>query len=237
MMETVSKILAGICLAPALLAANHAQAQSEPDPAQCEGLRADEEPIGREDLSITIPQDWSDRAVQTGRWLAIATARGATLCEYLGWMSEAEPAEALSERLLGIAWTGHEGWGYLLIDTGANGGIIDTGARPVLSPSGRRLAFVQWSDAGWGGFEGFAVYDIRWSDVAPLHVDTALPEYTDWQVDNWEGEDCVVLSAVPWDRLVGSHDRLAEAERDRFVARAGDGWRLTPDGECPPERH
>lgn len=233
-MRPMRQLTAGIVVvATSCLFAIQAQAQQVADPAVCAHLAGDEEAIGAEGLAIEIPQSWRGRAVQTGEWLAVANARGGTLCAYLGWMTAVEPAEALTERLLGVPWEGYEAWGYLLVDTAGTGSAIDVGARPSLSPGRQRMAVVQWSDAGWGGFEGFAVYDLRWGDLSPVHVDTSLPEHADFRIDEWVDEDCVRLSAVPWARIDGDYARLAEAERDSFVAGYHGGWRLTPGSECP----
>ncbi|KLE33423.1 hypothetical protein [Aurantiacibacter gangjinensis] len=209
-----------------------AHAQDRPDPAICERLQAERGLPMAEPVSLEIPASFSDRAVQTGRWLATLNANGGTDCTFLGWVITAEPLEALSDRFIGFAWTGYVTYGYTLIDTGAGRMTIDTGSRPVFSPRGDRLAFVEVSDVRIA-FKGFAVYQIGDGSFTPLHVDTFLPYHADWRVDEWANEDCILLSAVPRSRINNDYSRLPDAERDRYVAGRQNGWRLSPGTQCP----
>jgi hypothetical protein len=217
-------VLAALTLSP-----NVAAAQV----AACEALPADQEAIKQRDEPLALPADWRAFAHSSVDWLAIATKAGTTHCVAIAWYDEAAEFERFGDRFAGFAWSGLEAWGYVLVDREWTGSELDTGTRPAFSPGGRRIAAVQWSDSGWGGFEGFGVWDIHVRDLRPAHIDTALPGLQDWRIDGWEDEDCLHLSAVPYERIEGDWERLATAERDRYVAGAPTGWRLTPGETCP----
>jgi hypothetical protein len=233
-MMITKRTLLSCCVAiAAILPFAPAQAQNMPDLSACERLAVDPDAVSSRTMAPTLPREWTGIARSSRNWLAITTNIGATHCSYLGWYDEIETPERLGGRFLGFAWTGLEAWGYILIDPTGTGQVADTGARPHFSPRGRRFATVQWSDAGWGGFEGFAVYDIRRTDFVPVHVDTKLEYFADWRIDQWEGEDCVHLSAVPYERIDSNWENLPAAARDPYVAGAATGWRLTVGDICP----
>ncbi len=120
----------------------------------------------------------------------------------------------------------------MLIDRSGDGQEVDTGAKPVFSPGGGRFATVQQSDAGWGGFEGFAVYAVHPRGFSPEYLEFGLPELEDWRIDRWVGENCIILSAVPRERLEGDYDRLPTAKRDEYISKAEDRWKLAPGSKC-----
>ena len=57
-----------------------------------------------------------------------------------------------------------------------------------------------------------------------------------WRIDGWVGENCVNLSAIPFDRSPEDPGQWARARRDRFVARpTRRGWTVAPSRTgCKP---
>ncbi|MCR2834943.1 hypothetical protein [Parerythrobacter lacustris] len=229
------RIAGGLTIAIAGAAAIPASAHPDnaPSIAYCDALLNEPDVEVQRAEAFAIPPDWADKAANSQNWLAIATQSGTTLCVDLGWYYSGENFERISDRFFGFDWSGYEAWGYVLIDPAGTGTEIDTGARPVFSPGGRRFSTIQWSEAGWGGFEGFAVYDIYPHSVAPVHIDTALPSLADWRIDRWDDEDCLHLSAVPFERIGYDYEQLKGARRDHYVASGIDGWKITRGDTCP----
>ncbi|QKG70101.1 hypothetical protein [Erythrobacter mangrovi] len=220
MIQRTAGILFGLAIT--ILAA---PAQAAPDLAACNELGTDPDPLNPRTEAPELPADWADIAQASREWLAVSTELGSTHCSYIGWIAKFRSFDRVADRFLGISWSGYEAFGYLLIDQSGSGTDLDTGAKPVISPSGSFFATIQWSDAGWGGFEGFAVYRILSRRIEPQHVDTDLP-WAGWRIDRWEGEECVHLSAVPYS--VGN----ATAPRDSYVAVADNGWKLAKGDTC-----
>ena len=222
-------------IALALAAALPAMAHPDkaPSTGYCDALPVDPETISPEQNPLALPDDWKDFAKLTDHWIAVKTRSDTTHCVSVDWILAGEDYERFDDRFAGFEWTGYEAWGYILIDTAGTGRDIDTGARPVFSPHGYSFATIQFSDAGWGGFEGFAIWRIAPKTIEPIHVTTDLPSLTDWRIDRWEDEDCLHLSAVPWDRIDGNWDNLPRLARDHYVAAAAKGWEIMPGEACP----
>jgi hypothetical protein len=124
-------------------------------------------------------------------------------------------------RFLGFSFMGYEFYGYTLVDRTMTGeeAMIDTGETPVFSPDGRYFAAVQFSGAGWGNLEAFALWEVTPEGARQRLFNTALPAAEDWRVDGWPREDCVALSAAPLS-AGGSSD--PGAERLRISVEVGD---------------
>lgn len=194
-------------------------------PAQDESLRSREKPL-------ELPGEWKAFAGSAKDWIAVRTQLGSVHCIDTTWQDQADGFEKLSDRFLGYAWGGYEAWGYMLIDTAHTGTSMDVGAKPIFSPSGYRFAALQVSEAGWGGFEGFAIWRTYEGGIVPEHVDTQLYGSADWKFDRWEGDDCVHLSAIPYERIT-DWEKLSEYPRDTYIASSRSGWKLTPGTACP----
>ena len=181
---------------------------------------------------LALPTDWSGFADMSMNWLAVRTRMDAVHCVETAWFDQVDGYDQLGDRFLGLAWQGYEAWGYMLIDTAGTGTGMDVGAKPALSPSGEKFATLHLSDAGWGGFEGFAVWRTSPGGMTPLHVDTHLPYMVDWRIDRWEGDDCLHISAVPQDRIANWED-LPTTARDAYVSCAATAWDIAPGSLCP----
>ena len=183
------------------------------------------------DTMLTLPDDWAGFADMSMHWLAIRTQLGTVLCVETTWAIDADNFEQFDGRFLGFEWWGYEAGGYMMIDTAATGSVTDIGAKPVFSPDRGYFAAVQFSDAGWGGLEGFAVWRTYAGGMSPVHVDTQLPTMADWRIDKWEEDGCIQLSSIPYERIA-DWTNLQQYERDRFISRISDGWKLSPGAQC-----
>ncbi|MBV7259371.1 hypothetical protein [Erythrobacter crassostreae] len=226
----------GTAAAAIVFATFSAAAQDEPQTRPDAETACPDRPV-LEDASpdreamLSFPAAWADFADMSMYWLAVRTELGSVHCVETTWAIDADAYERLNERFLGFEWSGYEAGGYMLIDTAGTGSSTDTGAKPVFSPEGGYMASIQFSDAGWGGLEGFAVWRTYASGMTPVHVDTNLPTMADWRIDKWEGNGCLHLSAVPYDR-VEDWRKLTEYKRDRYVSRSRDGWKLSAGEVC-----
>ena len=229
-MMTGSVVLATIALAQA----NPALATEAPDISICGDLPSDPEFTTDRVDPIALPADWQGIATSSRNWIAIWTEHSRTYCVETAWMFEATNLERFGERFLGFNWVGLEAFGYILIDRARQGREIDTGARPLFSPDGSKFATLQRSDANYGGFEGFAIWQTHGNMLEPYIVNAGPPLYPmyDWRIDGWEGEHCLHISAVPYDRFDGKWEILPSVKRDRFVSSASDDWKILEGENC-----
>ncbi|QUL36516.1 hypothetical protein [Erythrobacter sp. JK5] len=212
-------------------------ALAHPDPAPslayCEAIPQQEFDFEWDgEKSFAVPQEWSAFAAASNRWMAVATTAGTTECVDLSWMFEGEDFEIHQDRFVGFSWVGYEAFGYTLVDRAGTGTVLDTGHRPVFSPNGFRMAALQSSESGYGGLEGFGVWYVYETGLKPIYLNSAVPFMTDWRIDRWEGDDCLHISAIPFDRVEDWED-LSQYERDSFVSGDAGGWALKPGTACP----
>ncbi len=222
-------------LAATLAAPAFAQSEQSAAPdanTDCPALSIGEDTLRSRTDPLPLPDDWKGFAGSSMNWIAVRTELGTVHCVKTAWFDATKDYERLTDRFLGFDWGGYEAWGYMLIDTSEAGQSMDVGAKPMFSPNGFRFATVQFSDAGWGGFEGFAVWRVYEGGMTPEHVDTRLPYMADWRLDGWEGDDCIRLSAIPHDRIE-DWEKLSEYARDSYVSGSATGWKLTPGSTCP----
>lgn len=211
-----------------------AAATEAPDISICDDIPSDTEiDVDRVD-PIPLPADWEGIATSSRNWIAIWTEHSRTYCVETAWMFEATNLERFGERFLGFNWDGHEAFGYVLIDRARQGREIDTGSRPLFSPDGSKFATLQRSDANYRGFEGFAIWQIYGGALEPYIVNAGPPLYPmyDWRVDRWEGERCLHISAVPYERFDGDWESLPSQPRDRYVSSASNDWRILEGVKC-----
>lgn len=213
-----------------------AQVQPAPDIEQCKSLPRefidDFVEIPDEDREITLPQGYGDTVIVSTGWMAVKTKAGTTHCVDLSSMYSATNFEKFGDRFIGFEWSGYEAGGYVLVDLAWTGSDIDTGAKPVFSPDGGLFAAVQLSDAGWGGLEGFGVWRALGSRMTPVSIDSALPYMIDWQIDGWEDESCIKLSAIADDQMGGSYEDMSSLPREKYVARYHEGFKIKPNINC-----
>ncbi len=224
--------IATASVALALPASAQDTPQARPDAsAACPDRPTLEGAVPERDTALTLPAEWEDFANMSMHWLAVRTQLGTVLCIETTWAIDVANFEKFDDRFVGFDWSGYEVGGYMLIDTAGTGSVTDTGAKPLFSPDKGHFAAVQFSDAGWGGLEGFAVWRTYSGGMAPMHVDTFLPTMADWRIDKWENEGCIHLSGVPYER-VKDWRKMEQYERDRYVSRSREGWKLSSSAEC-----
>lgn len=216
-------------------------AAPRPDLARCHELHVPAEGYVYGEEPISVPADFAPFMAASATELAILTQGGSTICQNLGWISHFDISDRLmGERLVGLQYVGYESFGYLLVDRSGAGSITDIGSRPVFSPDGRRFAALQVSDSGWGGMEGFGVWDLAADghralllQVADRTNDWTLPapfsdRAQDWRLDSWQGNGCVAMSAVPLDAK--TYQPLGG--RRTYFASEANGWHVVA-GACP----
>ncbi len=217
-----------------LVQATPALATEAPDISICDDLPIDAEITAARVDPVALPADWEGFATSSRNWIAIWTEHSRTYCVETAWMFEATNFERFGERFLGFDWIGLEAFGYVLIDRARQGREIDAGSRPLFSPDGSKFATLQRSDANYGGFEGFAIWQTHGNRLEPYIVNAGPPLYPmyDWRIDRWEGEHCLHISAVPYDRFEGKWEILPGVPRDHYVSSASNDWRILDGVEC-----
>lgn len=221
-----------------LLLAGPAQAQDETRQwaSTCDALPKHEVDLEFDQpRPIILPKDWRPFASASTHWLAVRSIYGMTDCIDLSWIGELSEFETFKEdRLAGFNWIGYEAYGYTLIDRAGTGSVIETGERPSFSPDGSMLAALEYSESGYGGLSGFAVWMVYDGGLQQQYLTKNLPSSTtDWRIDRWEGDTCVHISTVPFDRIGDNWENLEKVERDRYVAGSAGGWALQPGTTCP----
>lgn len=100
-------------------------------------------------------------------------------------------------RLIGVGITGHEFNSYLVVDRNSAAEPVETGVKPVFSPSGRRFASVDVSESGFGAFEALGVWEVTDTSIRNLVTrEDLLDRGYDWQLVHWAADDCLVFSTA-----------------------------------------
>jgi hypothetical protein len=212
-------------LAGGLLAASPAPAQDGAGPTELE------EQLGRPRRTPVIPPALRPLVREATRdRIVVRGLRGDIFIDIREY--EPERFQQFGDgRFLGFAFMGYEHYGYQLIDRAMapEEAVIATGETPVFSPDGRYFAAVQFSGAGWGNLEAFALWEVSPQGARQRLFDAALPAGEDWRVDGWPREDCVALSAAPPGAAGGGEPG---AERLRISVEVGE--RIALDGTTSP---
>jgi hypothetical protein len=198
-----------------------------PDLAACPARAPVDEGLRQRTRQIPVPPPLHEIMRSDMDNFAIATLGGATVCVDASWMEDIRvPALSDDKRFASFDWQGYEAFGHIVVDRNGKGVAIDTGTPPVASPSGKLLAAVDLGEAAFGALNAFAVWQA--DGLRQLAKQDDVPQSTDWRIERWASEDCVELSAVPWEQSTGA----ANDPRQAYFARAGKRWRLEP-GRCP----
>lgn len=202
---------------------------ARPDIAQCPPLAPLAEPLNDRTKPLAVPKSFAMLVRADAEQFAVATIYGGTVCvDVRGMTGVSTFTLSTDRRFLEFDWTGYEADGHIVVDRTGAGQVLDTGVSPVSSPSGRRFAAVQQSEAAFGALEGFGVWQIGVVGVRRLALQEDIPSLVDWRIDSWKGDDCIDLSGIPHERIPGPRARLAKLPRDRYVAvPVGSGWILT----------
>ncbi|WP_285711829.1 hypothetical protein [Erythrobacter oryzae] len=231
--------LAVAALASAGNAQDAAPPAALPDIAFCNAqhVASEDDPLPGDPVSI--PKAFDRVAKSSPTELALLTQWGKTICDNNVWVSAiADMAWLREDRLLGWEWQGFEAYGYRVFDRAGNGVVIETGARPVFSPGGTRLASVEYSESGFGALNGYGVWEVHPDGLALLGGDASAfedegetarftePEifagtYGEWSISGWKGETCVGIAM-----------RDQDGNRTTFHAAESAGWRIAT-GPCP----
>ena len=208
--------------------------RNAPNLAACRHLKPVEGTEIQRTGPIAVPAAWSGIARTDMTRIAFSTLGGRTLCVDASWIEDIhEPELSADGRFARFEWYGYETGGYFVVDRAGNGVVFDTGDRPVPSPSGKLAAVVQYSEAGFGSLEGFGVWQVG---DPPMREQARLtfPEgLTDWRMDGWHGDACVLLSAVRFDDLPENEGDVPRARRQQHVATASRGqWRIAAGSAC-----
>jgi hypothetical protein len=220
-------VLAGLALAPATPA--FAQRETRPEIKRCADLEPLEDgQIGRTRPAV-LPRDFARITRITRDRLAISTMGGSTICVDMRIKGEVSNfALSPDQRFFSFDWEGYEADGHVIVDRMGAGLQIDTGNPPVFSPSRRRFAAVHQSEAAFSDLEGFGVWQLTPTTLQKLANVTNIPEMVDWKIDSWQGEDCLMLSAIPFSRVPEDQTNYTDITRDRFIAKPyGRTWRVT----------
>lgn len=195
-----------------------------------EGLRERTRPI-------PVPTELSRVMRSSMDNFAVATLSGATVCIDASWMEQVSDA-ALSEdgRFVSFDWTGYEAFGHVIVDRSGKGTVIDTGVPPLRSPSGKRLAALDYSESGYGALNALAVWEILPTGLSEAAKLDTLPDLFGWRLDRWGTEACLELSGIAWKDVPDDAENYDTAPRRRLIARL-TGRALTvepaPEGGCP----
>jgi len=202
-------------------------AAATPNLAACPARASVDEGLRQRNAPIAVPAALRAAMRSDMDNFALSTLDGATVCVDASWMeSIRDPALSPDGRFASFGWDGYESYGHVIVDRSGTGQVVDTGVPPVASPSGKLLAAADLSESGFGALNAFAVWQIEPAGLRRLTSQEDLLEATDWRIEDWLGEACVNLTAVPWDS-----SGAANPPRERFRARASNGWRFEP-GRC-----
>ena len=164
--------------------------------------------------------------------LAFSTLGGGTVCVDASWMETLDNAGLSSDgRFASFDWFGYEAFGHVIVDRDGKGTVIDPGVKPIPSPSGKLLAAIDITESGYGPMNAFTVWQIDPAPISQLAQIEEVPAATAWKVERWVGENCVELSAVPWEAY-SDPEESADPPRERYHARTRGAWAVQ-SGRCP----
>lgn len=225
-----------------------AETSSDPAPeydlAACTAPEDIDEELGAREAGLALPRVLEGVVKSNLYHFVVPTLEGGTVCVDTSWMGGIEDARA-EGRFLSSEWWGYETFGHILVDRAGAGTVVDTGQAPVISPSGKLVAGLQVSEAGWGGLEGFAIWNVTPAGLTrhftlTADADGLLPEVFRqemalWRIESWVGEHCLAISAASWAALETVGEDVESAERTPFRARRSEGWEIKPGPveDCP----
>lgn len=214
--------------------ANPAHARKAPDLSVCERFPLHPEANDEREDPLALPADWAGIAASSRNWIAIATEYRTTYCVNTERMLYGGNFERFGDRFIGFSYVAAETHGYMLIDRAGQGRAIDTGVRPHFSPDGSKFAVLNRADTGMEGFDGFAIWHTYGNLLTPYLVNAGPPLYPmlDWAIDYWDGENCLHISAVPYDELGAGQDTVSDDLRYSYVAHPAIEWQIAEGETC-----
>lgn len=204
-----------------------------PDLAACPVSDLADEDYREREGPIPVPPEFGGLVASNMDHFAVSTFSGSTICVDTAWMETIDGANVSPDgRFLAFDWAGYEAFGHIVIDRSGSGQVIETGNAPLASPSGTRLASIDLSESGFGGFNAFGVWQIEAVGLRELaKVQDGLPA-GDWRMAGWSGDRCINLSLLPIERQPSEAGDLDTAARHPWFAAESKGWTLAP-GQCP----
>jgi hypothetical protein len=167
-------------------AATEACAQFPKNPDAGEGTRP-----------VKVPSQFAAYVSASDTTLTVQRTSGAPACIDIGGIDVESFDTFLDGRLLGATLFGHEYNSYRLVDRHGTAEPVETGVKPTFSPSGRRFASVDISEAGFGAFEALGVWEVTDRPIRNLvTLQDILDRGYDWQLVRWASDDCLVLSTA-----------------------------------------
>lgn len=146
---------------------------------------------------VRVPEQFAAFVRANDTTLTVQRTVGAPACIDLGGVDVASWDSFLGGRLFGATLFGHEYNSYLVVDRNSLADPIETGEKPTFSPSGRRFASVDVSEAGFGAFEALGVWEVSDTTIRNLvTIEDLLGRGYDWRLVRWGSDDCVVFSTA-----------------------------------------
>ncbi|MGE3692514.1 MAG: hypothetical protein AB7F98_14150 [Novosphingobium sp.] len=216
-----------------LTSAGHALA-APPSLGRCPQLAPREAMEDDRKVPLTIPRQFAQLVRATRDRIAVSTLTGAVHCiDTRDFTVARDYALSSDGRFFSFSWGGYEAGGYILVDRTGRGQTVDTGDRPMFSPSRRKFAAIEISESGFGSLNGFAVWQVDPVGIRRLTFLENLPQMQDWRLDGWSGEACIDISAIAFGQYPDNEASLRKVPRVRYVARpATRGWSVVR-GRCP----
>jgi hypothetical protein len=216
-------------------------AVAKPDPGKCPPPETTYEPeeFGRREAPLVVPASIATIAATDGTNLAVTRMTGGQICHDVSWLYNlGENAQTYADgRFVAIGYDGYEAFGTLLFDRAGGGTVVDTGNPPTFSPSGRLMAGLELTVSGFGGLEGFVIWQVGPEGLTEIHrmAGDALPmdgAIIEVAATGWSGETCLDIGAFASEDLEAADWDKAKARRTPFHAAQENGWRITA-GSCP----
>lgn len=146
-----------------------------------------------------VPSSLASYVSATKTTITVQRSTGTPACLDVSY-GDVDAWDSLAKgRLLGVGISGHEYNSYLVVDLEGTGEPIETGRAPTFSPSGRRFASVDVSEAAFGAFEALGVWEVTNERVRRLMYFPGAPLLDtggDWRLERWHSDDCVVFSSA-----------------------------------------
>jgi len=146
---------------------------------------------------VKVPQQFASFVTASDTTLTVQRSSGTPACIDIGGVDVESFDTFLDGRMIGAEIIGNEYNSYLLVDRNGTAAPVETGLKPVFSPSGRRFASVDISEAGFGAFEALGVWEVSDSTIRNLvTLDDILGRGYDWKLVRWASDDCVIFSTA-----------------------------------------
>jgi hypothetical protein len=192
--------LASLCVLAACDRADDEAAAAEPAPVAAAQVCPDfpkNPDAGEMTRPIVVPESFASYVRASDTTLTVQRTAGAPVCIDLAGVDVASWETFLDGRLFGATLYGHEYNSYLVVDRKSTTEPVETGVKPTFSPSGRRFASVDISEAGFGAFEALGVWDVTDDSIRTVAtIEELLDRGYDWKVVRWASDDCIVFSSA-----------------------------------------